>query len=259
MIYLYPYKLASGSAKALRTVLSKRLPYRVKLVRPDGRFRPRRDDLVINWGNSTEPNWIFNQGLDINAPVYIGLAANKLESFQVFKQFGVQIPDFTEDKDEAQTWMDDGITVVVRHILNGHSGQGIEVVEGGNQQQLPQAPLYVKYKKKRAEYRVHVFQGEVIDTCQKKKLREASRAGAINTLIRNHTNGWVYCRDDIVHCPSREALAIKAVDSLGLTFGAVDIIYNEHENQNYVLEVNTAPGLEGTTLQKYTEAILKLL
>lgn len=255
MIYIYPYKMASQGAQALRAGLSSLLNYRVKLVRPDGRFRPRRDDLVINWGSSTEPNWIFKQEQDINAPIYIGLAANKLESFNVFKGFGVTTPDFTEDINEAQSWINDGYTVVVRHILSGHSGEGIEVVSEGI---LPHAPLYTKYKKKRHEYRVHVFQGEVIDTCQKKKLTEANRAGAVNTLIRNHSTGWVFCRDGVVPCPAREELAIKAIQALGLDFGAVDIIYNEHEDQHYVLEVNTAPGLEGTTLAKYVKAIAAL-
>jgi len=52
-------------------------------------------------------------------------------------------------------------------------------------------------------------------------------------------------------------VALAAVSALGLDFGAVDIIYNEHENQYYVLEVNTAPGLEGTTVEKYAEAFAK--
>lgn len=254
MIYIYPYKLGSLSARALRDGLSSLLRYRVRLVRPDGRFRPRRDDIVINWGSSTNPSWKTDQ-TDLNLPFYINLAANKLQSFWKFRDHDVPTPEFTEDINEAQSWVNDGHTVIVRHVLNGHSGQGIEVVSEG---ELPHAPLYTKYKKKRAEYRVHVFQGEVIDTCQKKKLTEANRAGAVNTFIRNHSNGWVFCRDDIVPCPRREELAVKAVQALGLDFGAVDIIYNEHENQYYVLEVNTAPGLEGQTLTKYIEAISKL-
>ena len=67
----------------------------------------------------------------------------------------------------------------------------------------------------------------------------------------------MFCRDDVVRNDTMDLLAISAVDSLGLDFGAVDIIWNESEDQYYVLEVNTAPGVEGTTLQKYTEAILK--
>ena len=67
--------------------------------------------------------------------------------------------------------------------------------------------------------------------------------------------GSVYCRDGITSNSIRDTLAINAIRALHLDFGAVDIIYNERENQFYVLEVNTAPGLEGTTLQKYTESI----
>ena len=49
-------------------------------------------------------------------------------------------------------------------------------------------------------------------------------------------------------------LAIKV---LGLDFGAVDIIYNKQEDKWYVLEVNTAPGIYGTTLDKYVNAIMR--
>ena len=45
--------------------------------------------------------------------------------------------------------------------------------------------------------------------------------------------------------------------AIDLQFGAVDIIWNEKENKCYVLEINTAPGLVGTTLTKYTEAFTK--
>jgi len=230
------------------------------MVRPDGRFKPKRTDIVINWGNSTIPSWNFAETIDLNSPSKIEITANKLKSFQRFKQFSdtencsIFTPRWTENQNEAQNWLDNGSTIVVRSILNGHSGQGIEIIQEGT---LPQAPLYVEYKKKRAEYRVHVFKGEVIDTQQKKKRTEINRPATFNTFIRNHANGWVYCRDDITSDIFRDALAILAVQALGLDFGAVDIIYNEHENQNYVLEVNTAPGLEGSTLDTYIGAILK--
>jgi D-alanine-D-alanine ligase-like ATP-grasp enzyme len=48
--------------------------------------------------------------------------------------------------------------------------------------------------------------------------------------------------------------AIKAVNCLGLYFGAADVIWNDKEQRAYVLEVNTAPGLEGTTLENYANA-----
>jgi hypothetical protein len=228
------------------------------MVHPDGQFKPKRRDRVINWGSSTHPIWDFTPGLDLNNPWNIALAANKFDTFRVFKDFSrenncsIRTPRWTTDQNEAQDWLNSGSTIVVRHVLNGHSGRGIEIIQEGT---LPQAPLYVEYKKKRYEYRVHVFKGEVIDTQQKKKRNADDRPATFNTFIRNHDNGWVYCRDDIDSDIFRDALAILAVEALGLDFGAVDIIYNEHENQNYVLEVNTAPGLEGSTLEKYVEVL----
>ena len=73
--------------------------------------------------------------------------------------------------------------------------------------------------------------------------------------IRNHANGWVYTRAEIL--PSEELLSssIEAVKLLGLNFGAVDIGHRLIDNKLFVFEVNTAPGLEGTTLDKYSKAI----
>ena len=57
----------------------------------------------------------------------------------------------------------------------------------------------------------------------------------------------VYASDHV------RAQSVAAVRSLGLDFGAVDVV--ERQNKAYVLEVNTAPGLVGTTLEKYVDAI----
>lgn len=78
--------------------------------------------------------------------------------------------------------------------------------------------------------------------------------------VRNHANGWIYARDAIDE-PNAMVLeqAKLAITALGLDFGAVDIIWNQHRQMAYVLEVNTAPGLEGTTLIKYADAISTLL
>ena len=260
MLYLYPYKMGSASAKALREGLSSSLNRRVKMVHPDGRFKPKRGDKVINWGNSTIPNWHFTPGVDLNHPQNISIAANKRTAFEHFVGYNtaneshIAIPRWTTNRDEAQTWLNNGSTIVVRNILNGHSGRGIEIVQEGT---LQQAPLFVEYKKKRFEYRVHVFKGEVIDTQQKRKRNADERPDTFNSFVRNHDNGWVYCRDDIATDIFRDALAIIAVQALALDFGAADIIYNQLENQNYVLEVNTAPGLEGTTLEKYVEVLTR--
>ena len=64
--------------------------------------------------------------------------------------------------------------------------------------------------------------------------------------------------EDVVVPDVCRSLAIDSVAALRLDFGAVDIIWNKRHDRYYTLEVNTAPGLEGTTLERYSNAIRRL-
>jgi len=127
-------------------------------------------------------------------------------------------------------------------------------VRGG----IVEAPMYTKYVKKQDEYRVHVFDGEVIDVQQKKK-RQLVPNEDVNYQIRNSANGWVYCRDAVVVPDCVRTAAVAACAALGLDFGAADVGYNCAGQSAVVYEVNTAPGLEGTTLERYNRAIQQFL
>jgi glutathione synthase/RimK-type ligase-like ATP-grasp enzyme len=97
---------------------------------------------------------------------------------------------------------------------------------------------------------LYVFDGQVIDVQQKRR-REGANA---TNEIRNTANGWVFCREG-VEAPAIAVEAAKAaVEALGLDFGAVDIKCNRQGTRCAVLEVNTAPGLEGTSLVNYGAA-----
>ena len=253
-LVLLPYKMASVSAKRLALQVSDLLGARVRRVRHDGLYTPHRRSLAINYGSSVWPAWVCNRFL--NHPSSVALASNKLNAFQRFSEEQISCPEWTTDRDVAASWntATNGTVVVCRTLLNSHSGRGIILWRGEGE--LPQAPLYVKYKKKRHEYRVHVFMGDVIDVTQKKRVARERRPDSYDGYIRNHSNGWVFARDGIVVPDDAGPLAVCACDSLGLDFGACDIVWNEHENKSYILEVNTAPGLEGTTLQRYATAVV---
>jgi len=240
-----PYKMTSKSGKALAAALG------CKRVRPDGNFRNNHDHTIVNWGYGGKIHFPHKDTL--NPAWAVDNAANKLKSFRLFKEHGVPTPEWTTDRDTAMEWIGgDEATVVARTVLRGHSGAGIVVTDRVHS--LPTAPLYVKYVKKQDEYRYHVFNGSVIDVQQKKKRRDVDNE-EVDYQVRNASSGWVYCRDAITPPHSLGAVAIRAVEALGLDFGAVDIIWNNHRGQGYVLEVNTAPGLEGSTLTTYVEAI----
>ena len=161
-------------------------------------------------------------------------------------------PEWTANRMCASSWLGQGFLVVARTILNGNSGAGIVLVNPG--EELVRAPLYVKYVPKKQEYRVHVFQGNVVDV-QRKARRKDVPDDAIDWKIRNHANGFIFARGEDLGEVPQDVLdqSVLAMNLCGLDFGAVDVIYNDKEAKAYVLEVNTAPGLSGSTLDGYVE------
>lgn len=243
---ILPYNKFSQSAKALQKWLKENGYPKIKRT-----LNPKENRFVINWGSSkVEINYGLNQRCSVS------WASDKLLTFLALQHAGISIPDFTTSTEEAQKWIDAGEIVVGRKLLKGHSGKGIILFDSETITSDLICPLYTKYKKKKYEYRIHVFHKTVIDFQQKKK-RKGESVGS--TKIRNHANGWVYCRDDVVLPEDAATEAVNAISALDLDFGAVDLIYNEKENKSYVLEVNTAPGLFGTTLENYGKAIKSMM
>jgi glutathione synthase/RimK-type ligase-like ATP-grasp enzyme len=243
---IYPYKMASQSAKALAQALG------VKRLKPEGRMIAKP---FINWGASKINREIENGLLCYNHPYSVGIASNKLKTFLTLDGV-VPIPDYTTDLVEAQEWLNSGITVVERHTLTGHSGEGIRLVEFDDDLSVD-AKLYVKYIKKEQEYRLHVFLDEVFFVQRKARALDVPD-DKVNWQVRNHANGFIYANQDIELPDVAKEMAIEAIQTLGLDFGAVDMIYNARQNKFYVLEINTAPGLFGTTLDKYVEKFTEL-
>lgn len=209
-------------------------------------LKPTR--IVVNWGSSEAFDAIPHCRV-LNNPDNVGLASNKLYTFQRFSQFEVPCPKWTTDKAEAENWLSKGHTVFCRTRLQAHSGEGIVIAT--DLTSLVNAPLYTRYIKKKKEFRVHVFKGQVIDVQEK---RRASHSPEAEFLIRNHSNGFVFCRENLVEPSDLRDVGIKAVSSLGLDFGGVDIVYNEHYDKCYALEVNTAVGLAGSTIEAYVKS-----
>jgi len=240
-VRIEPYKLWSGGAKALgeHVGILRATP---RQVRRHGDF-----DVVINWGRSERR---FNAKY-INAPEAVAVASDKLRTAEALREHGVPSPDYTTDRKDVLVWQEEGHTVLCRTLLRASQGRGIVLVVPG--QNVPYAPLYVKYVKKSTEYRVHVAFGKVVDVQQKKRRLEVPD-DKVNWQIRNNHNGFVFARDGVVAPDSAREAAIRAVAALGLDFGAVDLGWNDKAGEPTVYEVNTAPGLEGSTLETYAKA-----
>ena len=263
--YVLPYKSGSRSAKALAESLGARV---VGLNR--SRIHNQTNARVVNWGNSggrLPPNGVPDRFLMLNGYSQVSLASNKLESFRRMSSAGVRVPEFTTDVSEAIDWVNDGRKIVERHVLTGNSGEGTRIVDNTEGTgAVQQAPLYVQYIKKQDEYRVHVARCTttdlpvVFDVQRKKRSTDVSDDN-VNWQVRNTAGGFIFGREHVSPrtVPADVVLqAKKALQALDLDFGAVDVIWNAHRQEAYVLEVNTAPGLQGTTLERYTDMIQNL-
>lgn len=251
--FIYSYNRFSEGAKLLAETMGIK-----RIKHSNSRFRPSANKTVINWGCGKEgPLQALTPCRILNDNGRVRMASNKLAYFSslIEQPDAPRIPEWTTDQAVAREWNAAGCLVVARTVLNGHSAEGLVLIEPNTPPEaFTAAPLYTKYVKKLSEWRVHIVAGNVIDV-QKKLKKVDFNEEERDSRIRNLANGYIFARefddlpDDVIEQANR------AFNCSGLDFGAIDVIYNRHLNQAFVLEINTAPGLCGTTLEKYAEAL----
>lgn len=251
VVNIYSWKEASEGAKQLAEAMG------IKRLKHEGsKYKGSDKKIVINWGSSSVPDEVKKSRI-LNPTNVVALCSNKLNFFKALSGKGVTIPDWTDDYDQAIKWVTDGHVVCARTVLSGHSATGLVLMDKDNPKSFVKAPLYTKYVPKKDEYRVHVVAGKVIDV-QRKALRNGwleEHGGDVNYKVRNLANGFVYVRQDVVAPKQVMEEAVKAAEIVKLDFGAVDVVFNAKKDAAYVLEINTAPGLEGASVENYAKAL----
>lgn len=253
---------ASGGASRLISAL-KRDGFNVqKLLIRGSTYRGFPSHVVINWGSTDRR--LIREGMSIvNEPEAVANATNKVSTLRILEENGhsLNIPKWTTSSITAGSWITDEYDkVYCRTLTRGSQGRGIVYAETVDE--LVPAPLYTAALDVKREIRVHVFQSSVIDFAQKKKIsaerREEEGIVDPDMRVRSHQNGWIFAREGVSIPQDAKDVAVASVASLGLDFGAVDIVITR-QGVPKVLEINTAPGLEGTTLERYTDAFRTML
>lgn len=185
-----------------------------------------------------------------------GDAVDKLTQYRWFEQQGLSSLQYTTNEHIAGAWWRNSV-VFGRKLLNASCGNGIVVFDDTTQ--APSGCLvYTLYKKKKREFRVHVFKDKVVAIVEKRK--RADWNGKSNHKIRNLANGYVFCQDVELTEELRTRVQQLALDASKVSksdFKGVDLGYNEKQDDLFVIEVNSMPGIEGSNVNKYVEAIIQ--
>lgn len=238
-LFVYPYSSGSESAKLLATALGAK---RIRLTNSEYEFR--HDDIIVNWGNTKCPYPSLNPAEALQKTV------NKLACFRMLRERGFEaIPEYWTDPADIPS---SAFPVFCRQRLEGCDGDGIVVAN--SRAELVPAKLYTK-RIFGTEYRVTVFRGQVTDIQTK-----APRNGVtlLSSTVKTYANGWGFQRLPVPQ-DVKENISSLAFDTLvlsGLDFAGMDIIYDEGAERAYLLEINSAMGLEGGALDRFAEAVL---
>lgn len=257
---------------------------------PGGREvkKPKDVNVLVRWGHSTDPDVdseiLDNNGRVINQARYITRSSNR---HYMLHDLSAVVNRSTVMAGHALRFHHNPTAVPTSDLANGnnnitllrhrYSRWGNDIIVLQNTVEIDQSRLdgyfSVEYWPADHEVRVHVMDGRSIYFQIKKRRvppETTPTPGAVE--IRNNNNGWgLYPLDNdearrlgIQKRPLREAAKLIC-KGFKLDFAAVDFLVrtptsNSPDRFNYkVLELNTSPGLEGTTLARYVTNLRAML
>ncbi|MDA3908197.1 MAG: hypothetical protein PF437_03845 [Sulfurimonas sp.] len=262
-----------------------------------GVTKPAGNVDVLCWGTKTKKVTTFKGNKVYNHPDNIRTNRDKLVALTKMQKAGCNVAKFTANSVDigkkdlafpiiARTRFHQGGAGFWTCLNKDHIDQAIK--EG--------AEYFQSYINVRTEYRLHIVNGEVVYAVKKMardNLREAfvnyykehvenyakkqnkmvdaptldlvlnrmarKMATSIDMTTRSNTRGWKFSK--VLPNKLNKELkdeALKCVKTLGLDFGAVDCCLDDN-NKAWVIECNTGPGLEGSSLKAWVTALKNLV
>ncbi len=212
--------------------------------------------ILIRWGSTEKVP--LTPRLVLNRASAITLATDKIRSLDALRAQGVAVPE-TISVNQALTA--NGLIKLPALGRKRHHTQGQDIILCMQAKDVKRcitrgdSDYFVVYIPTRREYRVHVFNNQIIKVNQK-LLKDGN---SWVPFIRNIDNGYVFGQPRKPLSSEQGQLAIKAVRAMGLDFGAVDLILAD-DTKSYVLEVNTGPALETeSNLDLYIQAFKRVI
>ena len=209
------------------------------------------EDILIRYGIPSFSSYDSRFLRVINRASAIRNNINKLKSLVVLSKNGVKtIPFWTNFNDIPRTSFP-----VFRRRLQHSRGNDIKILMDKTDRQV--GDFYTQQITNWREYRCHIMFGQCVrlSSKQKKREEELTEEEIFHPIIRSFHRGWKVL-DHFKHYKKVENeminLCIRAMRTMGLDFGAIDVIVDENRVP-HIMEVNTAPHLNELGRQMYVK------
>lgn len=231
-----------------------------------------RVDLLIRWGSHAPVR--FKPARVLNSKAALSRKSNRADALETLRNAGINVPSFFTDyhdyveyleytHDHEHPKLQAGLLpedLMIRTLYNGdrqtYRGEGITILaEGSSMSAIPRdADLYMALIPKNEQWRVHVLLGET-------RAHQLVPNDDLHMLLPVWNDDGPFTFVTQAAPPEVTALAGAAITTLGLNFGAVDIIRDAIDGRYFVTEVNTAPGIAGMggTFRWYVDRISTIL
>ncbi len=219
------------------------------------KLHPRFKGLIINFANWKRYPYAFRNCKVLNPPEAIKLNSNKLNSLQLFQN--IETTMLNKPTTYLKHELDNIQYPIVARTRYHKSGNGFWLCESKAEAMdayREGARYFMSYIPIRREYRVHIFNGKLIDLRAKVKNEDA--VVEHDDLIRSIHRGWKFVELRKDRMP-QEIIddCWKLMQEIGLHFAGVDIIMDRNK-QYWILELNSSAGLSmRNTIKAYVNAI----
>jgi len=208
------------------------------------------EDKIIMWGTRIQIN--LNGAMVFNSPANANNASNKKIAREIFEKENIAAPKLIHNN-ELHTASYPLIIRKDRHragigfnIVNNDI-EALKIIKGMNEGEYYMSEIYPKTE----EYRVHCGSGKAL--LVKRKPEPNDKSIVAWNFHQNELPWTTIERKNYDH--EMVSLALRAVDAVGLDFGAVDVMSHPIKGYNgpkhVVVEINTAPSYTPYLIEKY--------
>jgi glutathione synthase/RimK-type ligase-like ATP-grasp enzyme len=228
------------SARLLRNELEKILEKKIILT---SNYQKVTGKLLVRYGNSNE---IFGEDLSPNTPEFIRLCANKKKFSELLLENNFYTPEFFSTGDPKN------YPVMVRETLCGSHGLGIKIAEDEEAFKFlfRNGFYFTPFVNLSYELRIHVVDNKLVKGFVKKWTGEEEEKYKIKVNHNCH-----FKLTDLTRYNQLNKVIESLCEILNGYFYAVDVGWDGNKKQYFILEANSAPGLNELTANLYASSI----